>query len=45
MLENILEGGPNDIAHPRWIERLLDAGMPGDAYGEYRERMLKLLSQ
>ncbi|MEX2299754.1 MAG: alkaline phosphatase family protein [Bryobacterales bacterium] len=45
MLENILEGGPNDIAHPRWIERLLDAGMPGDAYVEYRERMLKLLSQ
>ncbi len=45
LLENIFEGGPDEIQHPRRIERLLDAGMPGDDYVEYRERMLKLLSE
>lgn len=43
LLENIFEGGPDDIEHPRVIERFLDAGMPGDDYVEYREGMLKLL--
>jgi hypothetical protein len=45
MLENIFEGGPNEIPHPRLIERFLDAGMPGDEYVEYREGMLKLLGE
>jgi len=44
-LENIFEGGPDDINHPRPIERFLDAGMPGDDYVEYRAGMIKLLSQ
>jgi hypothetical protein len=43
-LEHILEGGPADIEHPRFIQRFLDAGLPGDAYVEYRERMLKLIA-
>jgi hypothetical protein len=44
LLENIFEGGPGDVQHPRRIERYLDAGMPGDDYVEYREGMLKLLA-
>jgi hypothetical protein len=43
-LGHILEGGPADIEHPRFIQRFLDAGLPGDAYVEYRERMLKLIA-
>ena len=45
LLENIFEGGPDDIQHQRWIERYLNAGMPGDEYVEYRAGMLKLLGQ
>jgi hypothetical protein len=45
LLENIFEGNPDDIQHPRLIERYLDAGMPGDDYVEYRDGMLKLLAQ
>jgi hypothetical protein len=44
-LENIFEGGPATVEHPRLIERFLDAGMPGNDYVEYREGMLKLLAQ
>jgi Type I phosphodiesterase / nucleotide pyrophosphatase len=43
-LANILEGGPAEIEHPRLIQRFLDAGLPGDDYREYRERMLKLIA-
>jgi hypothetical protein len=45
LLQNIFEGNPDDIQHPRLIERYLDAGMPGDDYVEYREGMLKLLAE
>jgi hypothetical protein len=45
-LENILEGGPADVKHPRFLERYLDAGLPAkDEYVEYREGMIKLLTQ
>lgn len=44
-LEHIFEGGPDDVPHPRLIERLLNSGMPGDDYVEYRDRMLKLLAE
>jgi hypothetical protein len=45
MLESIFEGGPGQVEHPRWIERYLAAGMPGDEYVEYRDGMMKLLGQ
>jgi len=44
-LANIFEGSPDEVEHPRLIQRLLDAGMPGDDYVEYRERMIALLSE
>ncbi len=44
-LENILEGGPADVKHPRYIERYLKSGTPGDAYVDYRSGMIKLMSQ
>lgn len=43
-LGHILEGGPAGVEHPRYLQRFLDAGLPGDAYAEYRERMLKLIA-
>ncbi len=45
LLENVFEGKPDELRHPRLIERYLDAGMPGDDYVEYREGMLKLLGE
>jgi hypothetical protein len=45
LLENIFEGRPGEVQHPRLIERFLDAGMPGDDYVEYRSRMIEMLSQ
>ena len=44
-LENILEGGPADVKHPRYIERYLKSGRPGDAYVDYRAAMIKLMGQ
>ena len=45
-LENILEGGPADVKHPRYIERYLKSNMPrGDEYADYRNAMIKLMSQ
>lgn len=44
-LAHIFEGGPDDIEHPRLIERFLNSGMPGDEYVDYRAGMLKLLTQ
>jgi hypothetical protein len=45
-LENVLEGGPADVKHPRYIERYLKSDTPrGDAYVDYRNAMIKLLSQ
>jgi type I phosphodiesterase/nucleotide pyrophosphatase len=44
-LENILEGGPADVKHPRYIERYLNAGTPGTTYIDYRNAMIKLMSQ
>jgi hypothetical protein len=44
-LQNVLEGGPADVEHPRRIERYLAAGTPGDTYLEYRNAMVKLLTQ
>ena len=29
-LENVLEGGPADVKHPRYIERYLKSGPPGE---------------
>jgi hypothetical protein len=43
-LENVLEGGPADVKHPRYIERYLKSDMPrGDAYVDYRNAMIKLM--
>ena len=43
-LANVLDGGPADVAHPRFIERYLHSGMPrGDEYVDYRAAMIKLL--
>jgi hypothetical protein len=44
-LENVLEGGPADVKHPRYIERYLKSGPPGDAYVDYRAAMIKLMSE
>ena len=45
-LEHILEGGPADVKHHRLIERYLKSDMPrGDLYVDYRNAMVKLLSQ
>jgi hypothetical protein len=45
-LENILEGGPADVKHPRYIERYLKSNMPrGDQYLDYRNAMIKFLSE
>jgi hypothetical protein len=43
-LENILEGGPADVKHPRLIERYLKSDMPrGEQYVDYRAAMIKLM--
>jgi hypothetical protein len=45
-LENVLEGGPADVKHPRYIERYLKSNMPrGDQYVDYRNAMIKFLSE
>ena len=45
-LENILEGGPADVTHPRLIERYLKSTMKrGDDYVDYRAAMIKLMSE
>jgi hypothetical protein len=42
-LENILEGRPADVKHPRYIERYLNSGKPGETYVDYRDGMIKLM--
>jgi hypothetical protein len=45
LLENVMEGGPADVKHPRLLERYLKSNMPrGDAYVDYRAAMIKLLT-
>jgi len=45
-LENILEGGPADVKHPRLIERYLKSNMKRtDAYVDYRDAMIKLMNE
>lgn len=45
-LEHVLEGGAADVKHHRLIERYLKSDMPrGDNYADYRNAMIKLMTQ
>jgi hypothetical protein len=46
VLENLFEGAPAALAHPRYVERYLEEGTfpaAGDQYGAYREAMLRII--
>lgn len=44
LLTNVLEAGPREVAHPKYLERHLAAGPPADDYAHYRSGMLKLIA-
>jgi arylsulfatase A-like enzyme len=47
VLTNLFAGAPDDIPHPRYVQRCLDMGTActseGDDFGPYREAMLALI--
>jgi hypothetical protein len=46
LLTNIFVGNPDEIEHPRYVQKYLDTGTytgSGDNYADYRTGMLKLL--